>query len=49
MRLVCTNCEYKFNTEKVPKICPYCGSSGTLEREKTADDFIKEAEYNERS
>ncbi|MGB9748979.1 MAG: hypothetical protein ACP5OZ_05200 [Candidatus Woesearchaeota archaeon] len=41
----CKACGYRFQTksDKKPRNCPYCGKSGTLVKEGTAQDIIEEA------
>jgi DNA-directed RNA polymerase subunit RPC12/RpoP len=41
----CKSCGYRFQTksDKKPRTCPYCGKSGTLVKEGTAQDIIEEA------
>ena len=42
----CGNCGYKFtpkNPAKVPENCPYCNKPETLERVKSAQDYLNEA------
>lgn len=41
----CSNCGYKFipkNPAKVPETCPYCNKPETLERVKSAQDYLNE-------
>ena len=46
LKLNCTNCKYKFvpkGSGKTPERCPYCNKPETLEKEKTAQDYLDEA------
>jgi rRNA maturation endonuclease Nob1 len=49
MKLVCRYCQYRFETKRtsIPKLCPYCGQKGTLEKEKDADSLLHEVEEDE--
>ena len=41
----CTNCGYKFtpkNPESLPENCPYCNKPETLEKVKSAQDYLDE-------
>lgn len=41
----CNNCGYKFtpkNPTKVPENCPYCNKPETLERVKSAQDYLND-------
>lgn len=44
MRLHCTSCNYVFSskTPAVPNHCPYCSKPGSLEKAKSAQDWINE-------
>jgi len=42
VRLVCKNCNYKCELEKLSH-CPYCGNN-SLEKEKNAKELIEEIE-----
>ena len=42
LKLQCTKCNYKFQKEKMPHRCPYCGNEGTLKKEVTAQDVLDE-------
>ena len=49
----CSNCNYKLtpkSPEKVPENCPYCNKPETLERVRSAQDYLEEvsAEMHER-
>jgi len=43
-RYYCKACGYRFEpkTDKIPKVCPYCGRTGTLVKEGTAQDLLDE-------
>jgi len=41
VKLVCTNCNYKFEAQEKPKTCPYCNKE-TIEYEKSASDLLNE-------
>ena len=40
----CTSCNFLFGTEanKIPNVCPNCGETGFIAREKTAEELIGE-------
>ncbi|MEM3112800.1 MAG: hypothetical protein QXI33_00040 [Candidatus Pacearchaeota archaeon] len=40
----CNHCNYIFASERKepPNLCPHCGEIGYIEREKTAEDLIKD-------
>ena len=41
---ICTECGYRFDSEKgKPKTCPYC-SGGRVEKERTAEELVNEVE-----
>ena len=42
MKLVCNKCGYRFESERVPEVCPYCGERGAITREKSAQEIIDE-------
>jgi predicted ATP-dependent serine protease len=37
---VCTKCQYRFSRDKEVSKCPYCGSDGTIERQKSAQEIL---------
>ena len=37
----CLSCNYRFDSEKVPKDCPYCGRD-KIEKEKNAEELLGE-------
>jgi len=37
---ICSNCGFRFETEKVKK-CPYCSGS-RIEKEKSAEELVEE-------
>lgn len=41
MRYCCKNCDFKFEKERKPEVCPYCGEK-TIGEEKSAEEFLKE-------
>ncbi|NQV09195.1 hypothetical protein HQ529_05065 [Candidatus Woesearchaeota archaeon] len=43
MNLVCAKCNYKFEKDKTPKLCPYCGKEGSMGKTKSAQDFLNES------
>ena len=50
LKLNCTNCGYKFAPKasgKTPERCPYCNKPETLEKTKTAQDYLDEAGSSE--
>tara|TARA_Y100000310_G_scaffold340505_1_gene436519 strand:- start:20071 stop:20202 length:132 start_codon:yes stop_codon:yes gene_type:complete len=38
---VCKNCNYRFKSEKINEICPYCGKKELI-KEPSAEDLLKE-------
>jgi len=49
----CSNCKYRFTPktpEKLPESCPYCNKPETLEKVRSAQDYLDEmsAELQER-
>jgi len=40
MKLHCTKCNYKFEKDKIPHRCPYCGYEGTIKEQLTAQDIL---------
>ena len=49
-KLSCTNCRYKFAPKdpgNVPENCPYCNKPETLEKAKTAQDYLDETASSE--
>lgn len=42
MELECRSCGYKFNSSKIPNICPYCSKHGSIGLRKTAQDLLNE-------
>jgi predicted Zn-ribbon and HTH transcriptional regulator len=43
---VCSNCKYRFKTQRVPSRCPYCDKSA-IEKEKSAAEIIDEIQISE--
>jgi rubrerythrin len=41
---VCLNCKYRFKTKESPKACPWCSKSGSVQKEKSAEDIVSEVE-----
>lgn len=44
MRLYCKNCGYRFESDSIPEICPYCGSKNSINKEVSAQDLLEEVE-----
>lgn len=45
VKLICTNCRYKFSLRKKSRfnlICPYCGGNQLIKDDITADKLIRE-------
>jgi rRNA maturation endonuclease Nob1 len=42
-RYFCQKCGYKFESEKIKEICPYCGKK-TVKEEETAEEIMKDVE-----
>ena len=42
-RYFCRKCNYKFETEKPKKMCPYCGEK-EISQEQTAEEIMKDVE-----
>lgn len=40
-KFVCTKCNYRFDSGKIEKVCPYCNDQ-TLEKEKSASELLDE-------
>lgn len=38
---ICTNCNFRLNSERLQKDCPYCGKRA-LEKEKSAEELLDE-------
>jgi len=47
MELQCQKCKYQFNSEKIPLMCPFCGSERSVRTVPSAADLLKEAEVQE--
>jgi rubrerythrin len=45
LKLMCKKCNFEFEKEKKPEICPYCGQRGTVIHYKTAQQFLEESSY----
>lgn len=45
-RLMCAACGYKYTPKaaKIPKLCPNCGKGGTVQREPSAEDIIRDSQ-----
>lgn len=43
-KLQCNQCNYEFDKEKIPKICPYCGKNSSIIPYKTAQDRLDEGD-----
>ncbi len=37
---VCTACKYKFKRDEKPSKCPYCGATGQIEKERSAQELL---------
>tara|TARA_Y100000034_G_scaffold19272_1_gene21691 strand:- start:13811 stop:13936 length:126 start_codon:yes stop_codon:yes gene_type:complete len=37
---VCKNCNYRFKSEKIKEVCPYCGKKELI-KEPSAEDLLK--------
>lgn len=50
VRFVCTKCKYKFTpksprrSDNPPARCPYCAREGSLVREKSAEELVKDVD-----
>ena len=42
LALECRKCSYKFERKDMPAKCPYCGSVGSVGRQKTAQDLLND-------
>jgi len=40
MRLICTRCNYVFDTEEKKSTCPYCGEKNTLIEVQKAEELV---------
>ena len=47
MEYQCQQCGYRFNAERRPYACPYCGETGTAKPTPTASDLLNEVEMRE--
>ena len=43
VKLICKNCEYRFEGQIKTNTCPYCGKK-MVEEEQNAEELIKEVE-----
>lgn len=41
---ICKHCSYRFEREKELDTCPYCGEDGSVIKEQTADELLKNLE-----
>jgi len=46
-RFYCTKCSFKLEKKEIPQRRPYCGKTGTIEQEKTAQDLLDEVSQNQ--
>lgn len=46
-KLYCTKCNYKFEKDKIPQRCPYCGNNGTVKKQLIAQDILNEVTAEE--
>jgi len=46
----CNNCKYRFELkgERTPRNCPYCGKIGTVVRERSAEELLKDVSNMQR-
>jgi len=44
----CQRCGYKFDKDRKPYTCPYCGEIGTLKPTPTASDLLNEVSREEK-
>jgi len=42
MRLYCLGCRYRFEAQKMPLNCPYCGKNGAVRQEESAADLLED-------
>jgi len=42
MKFVCNKCRYRFELEKLPESCPYCGEEEGIKKEKDASELLEE-------
>ena len=47
MELQCLKCKYQYDSDKLPKLCPFCGTSGTVQRVPSAGALLTEASEDE--
>lgn len=41
-------CNYKFDRDKAPSRCPYCGAENTIKRQLSAQDILNEVDTEEK-
>lgn len=44
----CMKCNYRFEKEKKPLACPYCGKPGTVDVVPDAEDILADVDLQER-
>lgn len=44
----CQSCKYRFNSNKQPLKCPYCGKAGTVKEPLTAEQIMEEVSLEEK-
>ena len=48
MEYQCQRCGYKFESQRKPYACPYCGEIGTVKPTPTASDLLEEVTPKEK-
>ncbi len=47
MELQCQKCKYQFDSEKIPRMCPFCGGEQTVRLVPSASELLVEADRQE--
>ena len=42
--LQCQKCNFEFEKDKIPKICPYCSATNSITLYKTAQKWVDESD-----
>lgn len=41
-KLRCKNCNYNFEAERIPNLCPNCGEEKSIYQERSAEELVGE-------
>ncbi len=47
--LQCTKCSHSFEKDRIPLVCPFCGSKGTVKQVPSADQVLWDVTCEEKS